>query len=95
MRTSSALLLLALGGCEQASAPKRGDSIECALDGAAGFAAVCTAERVGAAIVVHRPDGGFRRIVRTAEGAATDGADAVTRVDGGTVTIGTDRYRLP
>ena len=95
MRISSVGLLLALAACSQGSQPLPGAAIECAIDGATSFSRTCTAERVDDAIVVRRPDGGFRRVIRTADGPATDGADAATQDSDGTLTIGRDRYRLP
>ena len=88
-------MLLTLAACGKPAPDVSGTAIDCAVDRAADFVRTCTAERVGDAIVVRRPDGGFRRIVRTAEGAATDGADPVMQAADGTLTIGDDRYRLP
>lgn len=95
LRISSALIALILAACGQSPTVVEGETIACSLDGAPDFARSCSAARVGDAIVVRRPDGGFRRIVRTAAGPATDGADEVEQADDGTLAIGADRYRLP
>lgn len=62
-------------------------------------------ERVGtgkaAQLVVHHPDGGFRRLVVGTDGEgfmSADGADAATSTSAQgaiEVTIGQDRYRIP
>jgi hypothetical protein len=92
----------ALAGCSQApgGALPPGDAIPCALDGATRFARTCTLERSGPQLVVHRPDGGFRRFVT--DGATIqplDGADAATiapLAGGGIeIAIAGDRYRIP
>lgn len=88
-------LVLALGACKPAPNARKGVQIACALDDSPSFSGVCTAQRVGNAVVVRRPDGGFRRIVRTRDGAATDGAEGVAQASDGTLTIGRDRFRLP
>ena len=77
----------------------------CALDGAARFTGDCRAERVRRDgtlyLVVHHPDGGFRRFVIMNDGsglAAADGADLATIRMAGTlieVTVADDRYRIP
>jgi outer membrane lipoprotein-sorting protein len=118
MRRPSLLLLtmlLPLGGCGQQSAPAdssvadaaaRAASVPCALGGSATFQQRCTVERTvsgdGLALVMHHPDGGFRRLLVTTDGrgvVTADGADeaAVSVIDPGTieVTVGDDRYRLP
>ena len=92
--------LTLLAACSQpaAEAPP-GEKIACALDGATEFQAVCTVELVEGGIVLHRPDGGFRRL--QANGArveAADGADSVVVTDipstgGVEIMIGDDRYR--
>jgi hypothetical protein len=107
MRISEAAwLLLCLAGCS-ASAPAGGqdDTIDCALASAANFSHDCTVERTrqdGAELlVVHHPDGGFRRFKLLDHGkslTAADGAQALAvartadRVD---VAIDGDRYRFP
>jgi hypothetical protein len=103
---------LAMTGCRKASddpvvqARENAPEIPCALAGATNFNRDCTAERTispdGMAIVLHHPDGGFRRLLVATDGrgvVTADGADQalVTVVDGSTieVTVGEDRYRLP
>ena len=103
MRIFSLGLVLALAACDQAPRGERplGDRIACALDGSAEFAQTCTLERRGPQLVVHRPDGGFRRFMQVAgEGVQPlDGADAAATTplaDGGLeVAIAGDRYRIP
>ena len=100
-RTVLIIALLALGACSQpvSNVPK-GETIACAIDGATQFADVCTAERNGNRIVIHRPDGGFRQFEVTGEGTvrALDGADSAQAiaVANGTVEaqIDGDRYRF-
>lgn len=89
-----------------ADAAARAASVPCALAGSATFTQNCTVERTvsgdGLALVMHHPDGGFRRLLVTTDGrgvVTADGADqaVVSVVDPGTieVSIGDDRYRLP
>lgn len=107
-RISSLLLATLAAGCgdrQPGNGASPGDAtlrIDCAIGGAAAFARDCIAERAGNALIVHHPDGGFRRLLITADGrgvAAADGAQParVTIVDGETidVAIAGDRYRLP
>lgn len=109
------LLTLALAGCNQSSAPDDGAiadaaakaaSVPCALAGSASFNARCTIERMvsgdGLVLVVHHPDGGFRRLLVATDGRGVmtaDGSDpaTVSVVDPGTIEVGVggDRYRLP
>ena len=106
MRISSALAsILLLAACAADGASPPGDAIECALGPGADFEAVCTLERVRAdeadMLVLHHPDGGFRRLTVLPDGkgvAPTDGAAAVAQsLSRGTleVAIDGDRYRLP
>ena len=105
LRTSSALAALALlAGCGGAqSPPAPGDDIECAIGIEAEFASVCKLERVAGAqeIVIHHPDGGFRRLSfdpATGALAPLDGADPLVLEQGEGViqfAIGSDRYRIP
>jgi hypothetical protein len=101
------LLPLCLAGCSagEPSAKAAADVIDCAIHGAADFMHACTVERReedGARLlIVHHPDGGFRRF-RLLEGgaglAAADGAEPVAiartggRID---ASIDGDRYRFP
>jgi hypothetical protein len=108
MRISDAAwLLLCLAGCSAGapSATAAGDVIDCAIHGAAEFAHDCAVERREedgvSLLIVHHPDGGFRRFRLVDDGAglaAADGAEAVAiartgeRID---ASIDGDRYRLP
>src|SRR5690606_3897714 len=91
-RTSSAALLALLAACaesgaadgenEAARVDAGGTTIDCALDGAAAFAESCWYERVERGgerlLVIHHPDGGFRRFVPAGEGhglMTADGAE--------------------
>ena len=101
-RIFSLAAVVALSGCGQAQRgePAAGDRIACALDGAAEFVETCTLERSGPRLVVHRPDGGFRRLIIEGEGVQPlDGADAATTAPlaggGLEIAIAGDRYRIP
>ena len=81
-----------------------GTAISCALDGAAAFTEDCWYERTEREgerlLVIHRPDGGFRRLALADGGGLTaaDGADEanVTVADGvAEVSLAGSRYRLP
>ncbi len=109
MRISDAALpLLCLAGCSSGAASGGsggGEAIDCALAGAPAFAHDCTVERSEERgvrmLVVHHPDGGFRRLKLLDGGAglaAADGAEAVTiarNADGVDASIDGDRYRFP
>ena len=92
--------LLLLAGCAKPAVEPVGEVISCAIDGAADFADVCTVERLGNRLVVHRPDGGFRQFEINGSGAvsALDGAEAAQAiaVANGLVEaqIDGDRYRF-
>lgn len=100
-RAAVLAVLLSLAACSQPTSnlPK-GETIACAIDGSPNFAHVCTVERKGPRLVVHRPDGGFRQFEVTPNGAVTarDGADAAQAiaVTNGMVEaqIDGDRYRF-
>ncbi|HEX8226055.1 MAG TPA: hypothetical protein VF605_19785 [Allosphingosinicella sp.] len=104
MRRLAALLLLP-AACGDPPAPKAATLIECAVDGAAVFARVCTVERTPGPDVlftIRAPSGSFRRLAATSDGRgvmAADGAEPATvRIVGPDlieVSIGRDRYRLP
>ena len=105
MRLVVATALLLLAACSD-DAPQPapfagGDTIECALGGDENFARQCGVERVEDVLVIHHPDGGFRRFTITRDGtgiAAADGADRASvtpRDDAIEVALGGDRYVLP
>lgn len=105
MRISSAAGLLALlAGCGAESPPPPGDDIACAIGAGAEFSPVCTLELVAGseAVVLHHPDGGFRRLrfdPATGLLAPGDGAEPllIEQAEGDTLqfAIGADRYRIP
>ncbi len=104
LRTSSALAALAvLAACSGESPAPAGENVECAIGEGADFAADCTLERVagGQEIVIHHPDGGFRRLrfdAATGTLAPLDGAEPLVIEEGQGVlqfAIGPDRYRIP
>ncbi len=105
MRRAVPLCLCLLASCTESEALPVGAAIECALDGAAGFAAVCSMERQDRdgqrLLVVRHPDGGFRRFelgVPERGMITADGMEQaiVERGDGLVeVRVGADRYRLP
>ena len=104
MRRLAALLPL-VTACGGPPATKAETRIECAVDGAADFARVCTVERApgpSSLFTVRAPSGSFRRLAATSDGrgvTAADGAEpAAVRIVGPgliEVSIGGDRYRLP
>ncbi|MCU0948330.1 MAG: hypothetical protein MUF47_08780 [Porphyrobacter sp.] len=102
LRISSALGLIAmLAACKSESPPPPGDVVECAIGGRGEFAPVCTLERVGQHLVLHHPDGGFRRLTGDlAAGtlAPGDGADPLVIDQSGPgnvqLSIAGERYRL-
>jgi hypothetical protein len=91
----------------QASSDAEDDGrIVCAPAGNAAFARQCTLDRTqsteGLILTVHKPDGGFRRLLVVKDGrgvVAADGAEAakVTIIADHQieVAIGGDRFRLP
>lgn len=109
---SALILTLALVGCHRhsgsaiAGAAAHGAVVPCALAGAKAFKPECAVERStttdGLMLVMHHPDGGFRRLLVTTDGrgvVTADGSDQATVavLDPGTieVTVGDDRYHLP
>ena len=114
-RIASALLpfvLVLSAACEKQpadpviAAADHAAHVSCALANVNDFKPTCTIEKIvssdGLALVMHHPDGGFRRLIVTTDGRgviAADGAqDArVSIVDPATieVAVDTDRYRLP
>lgn len=105
LRISSTVGLLAvLAACGSESPPPPGHAIDCAIGAGVDFSPVCTLERVAGTsqIVLHRPDGGFRRLGRDpASGALAplDGADPLVSEAGDgealQFAVGQDRYRIP
>ncbi len=107
------LLPLVLAACHRqedgkksAASAEAAARVPCALGGTAAFDGGCTVERTvsgdGLMLVIHHPDGGFRRLLVTTDGrgvATADGSEAavVSVIDPGTieVVVGDDRYRLP
>jgi hypothetical protein len=76
----------------QASADAEDDGrIVCAPAGNAAFSRQCTLDRVqsteGLILTVHKPDGGFRRLLVVKDGRGVD-----HQIE---VAIGGDRFRLP
>ena len=112
MRTSSAtflfLVLAACGSDEDGGFPGESRSgapverVACAR-GDAPLASDCIVERTGesdgALLVIHHPDGGFRKLRRRGNAVeAVDGAaSAMVQRQGDMleVRVGEDRYRLP
>ena len=105
LRISSALALpLLLAACGSESPPPPGDEVDCAIGAGADFSPVCTLETVagGEQIILHHPDGGFRRLTRdpaTAALAPLDGAEPLVAEPSGEgvmqFAVGEDRYRIP
>ncbi|MCJ2182028.1 hypothetical protein MTR62_04825 [Novosphingobium sp. 1949] len=103
------LAALPLAGCSRPSAPpavaQGEERIACAVGGAGTLKPVCGVERRRVdghlLLVVHHPDGGFRRFDVQSDGtglAVSDGADrAVLHVLGSKldVSVGPDRYIFP
>ncbi len=106
------LLPLALTAChrqergQRAAAADTVARVPCALHGTAAFNDGCTVDRIvsgdGLTLVIHHPDGGFRRLLVATDGrgvVTADGSESavVSVVDPGTieVVVGDDRYRLP
>ncbi len=99
--------LLFLAACSELGesgdpAPRpSGETIACAIGEAPAFDEECIVERIGEDIVVHHPDGSFRRLTLDPEGAgliAADGAEPSSqRIEGSwlVLQIGPDRYRFP
>ncbi len=76
-----------------------GTPVPCAMAGAKSYAQQCRLERDAGGLVLHHPDGGFRRFeVRGQRIVAADGADAadVSVEDGDVaVSVGADSYLVP
>ena len=100
-RISSAAVTLFLAACGMPRGEQpAGETIACAVDGAAQFAEACTLERAANQLVVHRPDGAFRRLEVVSDGgvAALDGADTARETVLGNglveVQVAGERYRF-
>lgn len=77
-----------------------GETVACALGGAATFTEVCFLELSEGQLIMHHPDGGFRRFERDGNTLmALDGAHVaeIEVVAEGSieVAIAGDRYRIP
>lgn len=103
-RISSAVAVLSLlAGCSAAeSPPPPGEVFDCAIGPGAAPTALCTLERAGDDLVLHHPDGSFRRLARDpASGTLVprDGAERLVpeqeEADVVAFSIGVDRYRIP
>ncbi len=100
-RTSSLVLAVLIAGCGADPAPQQaqqaGETVACGAIGET-LLPVCTVDRDGVTLVLHHPDGGFRRLrVQGNVISAADGAEvaSVSHAGGATeVTIGGMRYRL-
>lgn len=105
LRISSPLALaLLLAACGAESPPPPGDTVDCAIGAGADLSAVCTLEKVAGTpdIVIHHPDGGFRRFTRDpAAGGLVplDGAEPLVPQTGENgalqFAVGEDRYSIP
>ena len=104
LRISNALTALAaLTACGEVSPPPPGEAVECAIGEGAAFAPDCTLEQAaGGDIVLHHPDGGFRRLLRdpaTGSVLPRDGAEVLVpeagEGDAVAFSVGNDRYRIP
>jgi hypothetical protein len=104
MRTALLLIPLLLAGCGRPTGDPEPEmrTIDCALAGSDTFVPHCRVEQAGSLLVVHRPDGGFRRLRKVTDGRGVVAADGVepARVawiaDGRLeVALGQDRYRFP
>ena len=97
------LLVLVLPACADSPGPAR---IECRTNEDAAFERVCLLEGredgQGGAMIVRRPDGGFRRFALDPEGRhmTVDGADEMSRTydadnDRAEFAVDGDRYSVP
>ena len=104
--------LALLGGCRRKAddpviaAAAHAVTVPCALSGSVTFGDRCGIERLvsndGLTLVIHHPDGGFRKLLVATDGrgvVTADGAQLaeVSVIDPATieVRVGDDRYRLP
>ncbi|SHN53525.1 hypothetical protein [Erythrobacter sanguineus] len=105
LRTSSAFASLALlVACGEESPPPPGDEVDCGIGAGVDLSPVCTLEQVAGSdeVVLHHPDGGFRRLTRdpaTGTLVPLDGAEPLVPQAGEgemlQFAIGDDRYRIP
>ena len=105
MRFAAGLALLLAACSPSASTAPQGDLVACALGGATRFSHACSVERTeqngDPVLVVHHPDGGFRRFTLLDGGrsvGAADGAQALSVAGNGEwvdVAVDNDRYRFP
>ncbi len=106
----AAALLLASCGAQEEPGGEGGSvaaaPVACRVSGAADFSAQCRLEWRAAGgevrlLVLHHPDGGFRRLLVSGDGKrinAADGADLpqVTMREGtAEIVLGGDAYRIP
>jgi hypothetical protein len=111
MRSAVLAALLALAACDRGD-PWAGEGeaddnlIECRIGDADQFERFCRVEeaqgQAGRTLTVHKPDGGFRRLLVTRDGrgvVAADGAEQAEVIligdDRIEVAIGGDSFRLP
>lgn len=81
------------------------EKVACALGGASELKTVCALERVRSGddliLIVHHPDGAFRRFVVESDGTGLSPADGASegsvRIEGDWIelTVDDDRYRFP
>jgi len=105
MRVAAGFALLLSACSPNASTVPAGDLVDCALAGAAQFSHDCSVERSAQngdpVLVVHHPNGGFRRFTVLDGGrsvGAADGAQALAVAANGQwvdVAADNDRYRFP
>lgn len=97
--------IAALGACTGESGLPQGETVQCALRGAADFSQACILEpldEAGTSFAIHHPDGAFRRFTYDASGSAfalADGAESLSVSQGSDpgealLTVGGDRYRV-
>ena len=99
---STSLFALTLIGCGVESPEPEGAKIACAIGPGAEMAKVCTLEVTSPEdVIVHHPDGGFRRLayegeaIRSADGAFEAETTLLDAQDQVQVAINGDRYILP